>query len=460
MKRYFLTLLFLTYTLFPAIAQPANTPELSAKLDSFLNNANRFSQFNGSVLVSYKGKIILNKGYGFKDFATNSMNDQYTIFRIGSITKTFTATLILMLEEQGKLSLQDKLSKYFPDFPSGEKLTIQHLLNHSSGLYDYASNMDRADSAITDHPVAKDKILAQFIDQPLAFTPGSKYHYTNSGYYLLGLITEKVTGKPWEQAIRENILNPLQMTHSGFDFRALKSKDKPIGYQIFNEIEQMPDVVWDSTVTYAAGGLYTTSADMLAWAKAVTEQKLLSKVGWRKAFTVQIGKYGNGWDVDSLSGVRFVGHNGGFPGFSAHLLIFPEDDLQVIVLSNVSDNTYVTPISKALASMVLKKPIPGGLAIIPKNFNLPQKALETFAGNYQFDKKHQAQVFLTNGKLFIKADSNQLPVTRILPLSNNTFFLSSVFITIGLNFEKDKAGKVTNMIMTKDGNSFNWKRQL
>nr|WP_068889528.1 serine hydrolase domain-containing protein [Pedobacter panaciterrae] len=453
----------LTFLLFLGLAstvsaQSSNAANIKLELDSFLQTANRFSQFNGSVMVSYKGEVILNKGYGFKNFADKYVNDENTIFRIGSITKPFTATLIHLLEEQGKLSLQDKLSKYFPDFPSGDKLTIQHLLNHSSGLYDYASNMDRADSAITDHPVAKEKILAQFIGEPLAFAPGSKYRYTNSGYYLLGLITEKVTGKSWEQAMREYILNPLHMTHSGFDFRALASPDKAIGYQILNDLKQTPDVVWDSTVTYAAGGLYSNTADMLVWAKAVTGQKLLSKEGWKRAFTVQVGKYGDGWDVDSLSGVRFVGHNGGFPGFSAHLLIFPDDDLQVIALTNVSDNTYVTTVAKVLAAMVLKKPVPGGLAKIPQTISLPQAALEIFAGQYQFDKNHVAVVSVQDGKIFITADNNQLPLTRILPVESNTFFLSSVFMNIELKFERNKSSQVTGMTMTKDGNSFKWKK--
>lgn len=453
-----LTVLLLSVMLSKVSAQSGDTTGLKSELDKFLQTANRFSQFNGSVMVSYKGKVILNKGYGFKDVAAKSLNDQNTIFRIGSITKTFTATLILMLEEQGKLSLQDKLSKYFPDFPAADKLTIQHLLNHSSGLYDYSIDLDRADSAIICHPVAKDKIVAQFSSQPLAFTPGSKFRYTNSGYYLLGLITEKVTGKSWEEAMRQYILSPLNMTHSGFDFRSLKSADKPVGYQVLNELVQTPDIVWDSTVTYAAGGLYSNTADMLAWAKAVTGQKLLSREGWKKAFTVQVGKYGDGWDVDSLSGVRFVGHNGGFPGFSAHLLIFPDDDLQVIALTNVSDNTYVTTISKALAAMVLKKPSPGGLAKIPKTISLTPAELEGFAGNYKFDTNHVAEVITQDGKIFIKADSNDLPLTRILPLSSNRFFLSSVFMNIEVKFEKDKSGKVTNMVMTKDGDSFNWKR--
>lgn len=159
---------------------------LRTALDNYLISANNSYHFNGSALVAYKGKVILNKGYGFSDFNTRKPNTPDTRFPILSVGKTFTSTVILKLQEEGKLSINDKLSKYFPDYPKGDKIKIEYLLTHSSGIHNYTDDVGTEDSAIINHPVSKQRVLDQFMNKPLEFKPGSNYSYNNSGYFFTG----------------------------------------------------------------------------------------------------------------------------------------------------------------------------------------------------------------------------------------------------------------------------------
>jgi CubicO group peptidase (beta-lactamase class C family) len=151
-----------------------------------------------------KGKIILNNGYGFSNIMTKRANTSDTRFPILSVGKTFTATVILKLQEEGNLSINDKLSKYLPDYPQGDKIKIEYLLTHTSGIHNYTDDVGIEDSAIINHPVSKQRVLDQFWNKPLEFKPGTRYSYNNSGYFLLGLVIEKITGKPYETVGERN----------------------------------------------------------------------------------------------------------------------------------------------------------------------------------------------------------------------------------------------------------------
>ena len=170
---------------------------LTQKLDEYLISANKFYKFNGGALVAQKGKILLDKSYGYKNFTLRTLNDTNTIFQIGSVTKQFTATVILKLQEEGKLSVNDKLNKYFPEFKYADKITLENLLTHTSGIYNYTADIDENDSAIVCNPVNKQLVLDIMFKHDLDFKPGKEFRYSNSGYYLLGLIIEKVTGRPY-----------------------------------------------------------------------------------------------------------------------------------------------------------------------------------------------------------------------------------------------------------------------
>ncbi len=231
------------------------------KIDQYLDSASKQFKFNGVAFIARKGELILNKGYGWKDVKSKTLHDSSSIFQIGSITKQFTAAVVLKLQEEGKLSVSDPINKFIPDYPNGDKITLFHLLTHTSGIDKYTKSFAPY-KLIIKKTVRKKRILNTFEDEPLECEPGTQFRYSSSNYYLLGIIIEKVTGKSYEQVVRETIFTPLQMTHSGFDFRNLSSPFKATGYSVFYKGRQTEAADLDSTVLYSAGGIYSTAADL------------------------------------------------------------------------------------------------------------------------------------------------------------------------------------------------------
>src|SRR5687767_11723839 len=210
MVRLITFLLLATFFSCTTRAQPS-----TRLLDSMANLYAQLKDFNGSVLVAQKGNVLLEKGYGYKDVTQKTKVDANSLYQYGSVTKQFTAALVMYLQEKGKLNVEDKLSKYYPDLPFADSVSIYHLLTHTSGIYNYTNNGSfMAAEAVK--PANDQKILALFRDQPLQFKPGTKFSYSNSGYSLLGYIIEKASGKPYEKLMREVILDPAGMSTAGF----------------------------------------------------------------------------------------------------------------------------------------------------------------------------------------------------------------------------------------------------
>ena len=202
------------------------------KIDALMTKFHEYGQFNGAVLVAENGKVIFKKGYGLANMEWNIPNMPETKFRLGSITKQFTAMLILQLAEQGKLKLDGKIADYLPDYPrsTGEKVTIHHLLTHTSGIPSY-TGFPQFSSEMSRDPYAPAAFVKTFSDSALQFEPGAKFSYNNSGYFLLGVIIEKVAGKSYEQALQENILQPLNMQNTGYDYHSPIINRRANGYE-------------------------------------------------------------------------------------------------------------------------------------------------------------------------------------------------------------------------------------
>ena len=426
--------------------QPGDS--LAQKLDEYLASANKMYKFNGSALIAEKGKIILQKSYGLKNVARHIFNDSNTIFQIGSVTKQFTSTVILKLQEEGKLSVRDKLSKYFPAFLYADNITLENLLTHTSGIYNYTNDIDENDSAIVCNPVNKQLVLDLIFKHPLDFKPGTKYSYDNSGYYLLGLIIEKATGKSYEQNIKDIIFTPLQMTHSLFDFRDAKDTNIAIGYKKLNDKEQIIAQRWDSTVTYAAGAIFSTTGDMYKWAKAVANKEIISADSWKQALTPHLEHYGYGWLIDTLYGRKFIAHGGGLPGFMADFTYYPSEDVTIILLNN--EGWYdegLTALNVAISAILFHKPYE--LMHIHPEINLPDSVLEKYTGKYEFDKKHHAFVTLEDGRLQIRAPEGGLPKSPLFAEDPINFYLR--IIDARIEFLKDANGNITGLISHYNG---------
>ena len=351
---------------------------LGHQLDEYLGMAARFYQFNGSVLIAKGDSIILAKGYGWRDVRLGERNDANTIYQLGSLTKPFTAEVILFLVERGKLSLHDRLSKFFPDFPNGNRITIANLLDHTSGIPGF--NVDESDT-IAWSPVSRDTILAQFIRQPLEFKPGTEYRYSNSGYFLLGMIIEKLTGMSYEAAVREYIFNPLHMMRSGFDFIHLADEDKATGYAVFDATAQRPVHLIDSTVSYAAGAMYSSVFDLFHWSRSVARHEFLSARMWKIAQTPVKSNYGYGWIIDRIDGQKFVGHGGGIMGFTSFFAYFPAGNITIILLNNFFDESDpLTLPASGLVAILFHQPYHLPTAAV--RWKVADSTLKKYVGTY------------------------------------------------------------------------------
>jgi CubicO group peptidase (beta-lactamase class C family) len=274
-----------------------------------------YTGFEGSVLVAKGDDILLNTGYGKANHDKQIDNNPQTVFGIGSITSQFTATAIMMLQEKNQLNIQDTINKYIADYPNGEKIKIYHLLTHTSGIPELYSLVESIEIGKRTYTSAE--VIDLFKNKPLSFDVGSKYEFSNSNYALLGFIIEKVSGLKYEDYIEQNIFKPLDMNSSGF-LSSTKSTDnnsgitkRAIGYKklVANTTELGENVTEPSntyeksfeaepTLTYAAGGIYSTVEDLYKWNNALNTNKLISKESIKEMFTPHVESYGYGWFID------------------------------------------------------------------------------------------------------------------------------------------------------------------
>src|SRR5580698_9862694 len=231
-------------------------------------------QFMGAALVARDGKVLLSKGYGFANLEWGVANSPASKFRLGSITKQFTAACILLLEERGKLKVDDPVKKYMTDAPAAwDKVTIFNLLTHTSGIPSFTGFPDYSSTEAV--PTTPEKLVARFRDKPLEFQPGEKWNYSNSGYVLLGYLIEKISGESYEKFVQENIFTPLGMKDSGYDSNSTIIPHRASGYSLGPNGPVNAGYI-NMTVPLSAGGLYSTTDDLLRWEQGLFSGKLLS----------------------------------------------------------------------------------------------------------------------------------------------------------------------------------------
>lgn len=416
---------------------------LQDKMDTLLTAYAKENKFNGVVLVAQKGTVLYQKGFGYKDAALKVPMNVHTIFQIGSLTKQFTAAVIMQLQQEGKLSVTDKLNKYFTGFAHGDKITLEHLLTHTSGIYNYTNDTAWAKGDLTKH-YSQAQSLEKFKSYPPDFEPGTNFNYSNSGYSILGYIIERVTGKPYEQVVRERILQPVGMTNSGFDFTHLKSPAKAVGYMAVTKDKTIPAPIVDSTIAYAAGSLYSTVGDLYKWERAISTNKILQPESWKAVFTPYKRKYGYGWNIDSSNGRLTTMHGGGIHGFTSHLLRFPQEELVVIVLDNTS-MPGLAKIARSLAAIVLNEPydMPGP----KKEIKVDEAVLKTYVGQYQIAPTFSIEVRVRDKRIFAQATNQE--EFELFAEKENKFFLKINDAT--LEFVKDTSGQVTEFMLSQNG---------
>jgi CubicO group peptidase (beta-lactamase class C family) len=333
------------------------------KIDELLKQYYDYGQFNGSVLVAEKGKIVYEKGFGMANMEWAIPNQPDTKFRIGSVTKQFTATLVLQLVEEGKIKLDGKLSDYLPDYrkDTGGKVTIHQLLNHTSGIPSYTSRPGFF-AEVSRDPYSVTDFVTKFASGELEFEPGSKYSYNNSGYFLLGAIIEKVTGKSYEAVLKERILDPLGMTNTGYDRHAPILQKRASGYEK-TPAGYVNAAYLDMSLPYAAGSIYSTVEDLYKWEQSLYEDKIISAESKKLMFTPGLGNYGYGFIIaDRPIGkteqkTKVVQHGGGINGFNSLLTRLVDKQQTIILLDNVGLGRYQGNITSSIISILNGQPI-------------------------------------------------------------------------------------------------------
>lgn len=329
------------------------------QIDALLTKANELRQFNGTALVADESGVVFRKGYGYANFEWQIPNTPDVRFRLGSITKQFTSMVVMQLVSEGKIRLDGKLTDYLPDYrkDTGDRVTITHLLNHTSGIPSYTS-LPGFFANESRNPYAPAEFIKKFASGDLQFEPGSKYAYNNSGYYLLGAIIEKVTGKPYADVLQERIFTPLGMKATGYDLARPIIPKRASGYQLAGGTYVNAPYL-DMTIPFAAGSLYSTVDDLYLWERALYTDRLLPADLKKQLYTPSpVRDYGFGWAVgkktldDGKSEVFTIGHDGGINGFNTVLLRVPEKKELVVLLDNTSRGDKLDGLALSLLSIL------------------------------------------------------------------------------------------------------------
>ena len=325
--------------------------DVAALVDAYLNDMTNQGEFSGSVLIANDNQVIISKGYGMANIEHSVPNTPLTKFRIGSVTKQFTALAIMMLQEREFLSIHDPISTYILDCPEAWKtISIHHLLTHTSGIPDFVNFPEYMNHSRL--PQSLDETIDLFKDKPVRFAPGARFEYSNSGYILLGFIIEVTTGQSYEDFLMQNIFDPLGMSNSGYDSNRIIIMDRADGYKQEYGILLNADHI-EMDTPHAAGGLYTTVEDLFLWDKALYTDQLVSMDTLDAIFTPYEfdswygGYYGYGWNIGERHGREEFCHGGGVNGFTAFITRFPQEKICIVILSNFE----FTPIDDLVSNL-------------------------------------------------------------------------------------------------------------
>jgi CubicO group peptidase (beta-lactamase class C family) len=402
----------------------------TARMDQIVQSYASAKTFMGTVLVARGSEVLLSKAYGMANLEWDVPNTPSTKFRLGSVTKQFTATSILLLEERGKLKVEDPVKKYMPDAPAAwDKVTIFHLLTHTSGIPSFTGFADY--NQTEPFETTPEKLVARFRDKPLEFEPGAKWNYSNSGYVLLGYLIEKISGQSYASFVQENVFTPLGMKDSGYDsnFKIIPrrasgytpSKDGPVNAGFIH-----------MSIPFSAGSLYSTTEDLFKWERGLFGGKVLSASSLQKMTTPFKDDYAFGLGVHTTSGHKVIDHGGGIEGFNTHLAYYPEDQLTVIVLANL--NGPASDIAGKIGAVALGQTVQ--LPSERKEITLPVAKLSGFVGTYELAPGINLTITLDGTQLMTElTGQNKIP---IFAQSENLFFLKVV--DAQLEFGKDEKG--------------------
>jgi CubicO group peptidase (beta-lactamase class C family) len=417
-----------------------------------------------ALLVARDGRIVFEKGYGLANIRDKRPVTPETIFRIGSVTKQFTATAILLCEEDGKLRTEDTLDKFFPGFPRGDKITLHHLLTHTSGIRSFTELPDFM-LHVTESRTPE-QMIARFRDAAPAFEPGTDWSYCNSGYFLLGEIAGQAAGRPYAELLRDRVFTPAGMTRTGVHRPGLNLPDEAQGYSRAGAGWE-PAVDWHMSQAGGAGEIYSTVGDLFRWNEAIFTGKALRETSLKKAHTPVnmesksplggMGKsYGYGWLITEKRGLKTISHNGGLDGFSSEILRFPEQKVTIVALANTMTPSGLMVPDEALnlaARLFLweqMKPQP-----CVRDTPLPEGVkLGDYTGAFDFGGLGVMRFRDNKGKLQGKLAAQAWGDLR----SSGTDRFGNEAVDATFEFQRDATGKVASVKLVQRGMTLAGKR--
>ena len=418
-----ITLIFASFS-FTSSAFAAPQSPIAADLDALLSSVYKANEPGAAFLIWKDGKVLVRKAYGMADLELGVRMEPDMIFRIGSMTKQFTAVAILQLMEQGKLARADPITKFLPDYPTqGKTITVEHLLTHTSGIKSYTDIDEFGPLVRKDLTVPE--LIAVFKDKPMDFAPGERWRYNNSGFFLLGAIIEKASGLTYEAFLQKNIFEPLGMTHTFYGNATRIIPRRIPGYGAgpgngFSNAEFL-----SMALPFSAGSLLSNVDDLAVWNAALLAGKLIRRETLARAWTsykLADGSstgYGYGWGVSEYEGHRMIAHGGAIPGFTADGILFPDDKLFVTLLTNSTVGKRApAPNNFRAAALALAKPYKEPAAVA-----MPEKDLALLAGVYANAWKEEFLVRVDGGKVTIAGP--EIPRGEIYPLSASLFFIKN-----------------------------------
>ncbi len=432
----------LVFTLF---SLNLHAQDLTQQFDAIVSKYYQPDTPGATILVAKDGKTIYRKAVGKSNLELDVDMLPENVFMLASITKQFTAVSILMLEEQSKLSLDDPITKFIPDYPTlGKTITIRNLLNHTSGIKSYTGIGNLVEVARTD--MSLDELIDYFKNEPMDFDPGEEFRYNNSGYVLLGKIIEVISKDTYENFIEKNIFERLGMENSSYGNNRELIKNRVEGYEQ-NENGYVNASYLSMSIAHAAGALTSTIDDMLKWQNALATNKMIKATSLDKAINgselnngEHIG-YGFGLGEMNLKGSKGYTHSGGIFGTSTNGIYLIDEDVYVIGLSNCSCND-IGAVTRNLAAVAIGKPYPTLKDVV----KLSEEKMKQWVGAYKFKDEAIRHVFIKDGKLNSMRESETNTVFEIFPLSENRFMFAEG--NIEYKFSKSKDGKRQTLFIT------------
>ncbi|WP_273443856.1 serine hydrolase [Neolewinella agarilytica] len=399
----------------------------------------------GTAIIVKKGEVVYHKAFGKANLELDVDMTTDHIFRIGSITKQFTACAILKLAEEGKLSLDDEITKFLPKYPTKRKtITVEHLLNHTSGIASY-TGLKKWDAETRKQNFTPQEMIDYFKNEPMDFDPGDAFRYNNSGYFLLGYIIEKASGMPYADYIESTFFKPLGMSSSSYDRTSVVIPNRAAGYEPGLLGVQNASFV-SMTQPYAAGSLLSTTGDLNTWYQAVVSGKVVSRESLAKAHTpatLNTGdktSYGFGWSLGELEGSPFFGHGGGINGFLTASTYLPEEEVFVAVFSNCNCHDPGAVANK-LAVMAI------GKYEERKTVELPEAMLASYVGKYELSP--QFIITITRSGKQLKAQATGQSPIDLVAFKEHHFHHEQIGIKV--RFNPDDDGKISSLTLFQNG---------